>query len=144
MTQVRPQPDEYGRAHENYIALVPDGNLLEILESQGRELQTMLGGLSEAQANFRYAPGKWSVKQVLGHITDSERIFAYRALCIGRGDTTAQPGFEQDDYVKGANFDARTLRDLLAEFVAVRVATLATPALVRFWRLGATRHRESE
>jgi hypothetical protein len=84
----------------------------------------MLSGLSEQQAAYRYAPGKWSLKEALGHVTDTERIFAYRALRIARGDTTPQPGFEQDDYVRAAIFGSRTLAGLLDEFAAVRQASL--------------------
>ena len=85
----------------------------------------MLGTLSEARALHRYAPGKWSVKEVLGHLCDTERIYAYRALRFARNDATPLPGFEEDDYVPAGRFDARPLRDLLDEWQAVRSATLA-------------------
>jgi hypothetical protein len=81
--------------------------------------------VAEEDANFRYAPGKWSIKQLVGHVSDIERVFAYRALVFARGDKTPQPSVEQDDYVKGANFDDRTLEDIASEFRAVRDSSLA-------------------
>lgn len=123
MTQVRPQPGEYAPFYEKYIALVPDGNLLATLESSAQEWKALLKGLSDTQAGFRYAPGKWSIKEVLGHVTDTERVFVYRVLRIARGDQTPLSGFEQDDYVKEGKFSTRTLEDLLDEFSAVRFST---------------------
>jgi hypothetical protein len=124
MTQNRPQASEYAPYYEKYIAMVPDGEIEETLESQLRETKLLLGGLGEKGADFRYAEGKWSVNEVLGHISDSERIFAYRMLRIARGDQTPLAGFEQDDYVKTGNFSARPLADLLEEFTAVRRASI--------------------
>jgi hypothetical protein len=99
--------------------------VVETLERQLGETLALLGGLSEEQAGARYEPGKWSVKELVGHVVDTERIFAYRALRFARGDRTPIPGFEQDPYVAGGNFDARTLRDLADEFACVRRATVA-------------------
>jgi len=125
MTQNRPQKGDYALYYEKYIALVPSGDFLEILEEQKRELTRLLSPLSEQQAEFRYAPGKWSIKEILGHINDAERIFAYRLLRIARGDQTPLPGFEQDDYIGPGNFSARTLADLLHEFSTVREASVS-------------------
>jgi uncharacterized damage-inducible protein DinB len=125
MTQIRPESGEYAPFYQNYIALVPAGDLFSILDAQPREWKSLLGGLSEAQAEFRYDPGKWSIKEVVGHVADTERIFTYRVLRIARGDQTPLPGFEQDDYVKEGNFSTRKLADLLDEFSAVRNSTLA-------------------
>jgi uncharacterized damage-inducible protein DinB len=124
MTYKRPKPSDYAPFYENYISLVPEGELLQILESQLQDWQRLLGDLSEPAADFRYAPDKWSIKEVLGHVSDSERIFAYRLLRIARGDQTPLAGFEQDDYVRTANSSARNRSDLLAEFAAVRRATI--------------------
>jgi len=124
MTQNRPQPGEYAPFYEKYVALVPQENISGILETQLRETQQLLGGLAGHKADFRYAPDKWSIKEVLGHLADTERIFAYRLLRIARGDQTPLSGFEQDDYVKSGNFSARTLAGLLEEFAAVRHATI--------------------
>jgi uncharacterized damage-inducible protein DinB len=124
MTQIRPQAGEYAPFYASYIALVPSGDLLTTLDDAVHEWKSLLGNLTEAQAEFRYALGKWSIKEVVGHVTDTERIFAYRVLRIARGDQTPLSGFEQDDYVKEGNFSARKLADLLDEFSAVRHATL--------------------
>jgi len=124
MTQKRPQQGDYALFYENYVSLVPSGDFLEILRDQRRELVGLLSPLSEDQAEFRYAPGKWSIKEVLGHITDAERIFAYRLLCIARGDETPLASFEQDGYIKAGNFSARKLEDLLHEFSMVRESTI--------------------
>ena len=124
MTQNRPQQDEYALYYGKYIDLVPSGDFLEILQDQRRELVGLLSRLSDQQAEFRYAPEKWSIKEVLGHITDAERIFAYRLLRIARGDQTPLASVEQDGYIKNGNFAARGLSDLLEEFSAVREATI--------------------
>ena len=120
----RPAPSEYAPYYEKYVALVPDGEIVETLERQGQETLALLHSLSEEQAGGAYAEGKWSVKQVVGHVIDAERVFAYRALRFARGDRTPLPGFEQDDFMRGVNFDARTLSSLIDEFEAVRSATL--------------------
>lgn len=125
MTQNRPQKGDYALYYEKYVALVPSGDFLEILQEQQRELTRLLSPLTEQQAEFRYAPGKWSIKEILGHINDAERIFAYRLLRIARGDQTPLPGFEQDNYIEPGNFSARTLADLLHEFSTVREATVS-------------------
>lgn len=124
MTQKRPQKGDYALYYDNYIALVPSGEFLEILREQHRAMTRLLSPLTDQQAEFRYAPGKWSVKEVLGHVIDAERIFAYRILRIARGDQTPLAGFEQDGYIQTGNFSARTLTDLLEEFSSVREATI--------------------
>ncbi len=108
-----------------YLALVPDGDVLQLLDSQARETADLLRALDDAQARRRYAPGKWSIKQVVGHVTDTERVFAYRALAFSRHDPNPLPGFEQDDWVARAGFDVRRVDALAAEFETVRGATLA-------------------
>jgi uncharacterized damage-inducible protein DinB len=125
MPQKRPQQGDYALFYEKYVALVPSGDFLEILLNQQRDLVRLLSPLTEEQAEFRYAPGKWSVKEVLGHISDTERIFAYRMLRIARGDQTPLASFEQDGYIQNGNFSARKLADLLHEFSAVREATIS-------------------
>jgi uncharacterized damage-inducible protein DinB len=125
MPQKRPQQGDYALFYEEYVALVPSGDFLEILLNQQRDLVRLLSPLTEEQAEFRYAPGKWSVKEVLGHISDTERIFAYRMLRIARGDQTPLASFEQDGYIQNGNFSARKLADLLDEFSAVREATIS-------------------
>jgi hypothetical protein len=124
MTQIRPEPGEYASFYEKYIAMVPSGNILATLEAQLREWQSLLGELTDTQAEFCYEPAKWSIKETVGHVADTERVFAYRVLRIARGDQTPLSGFEQDDYVKEGNFSARKLPDLLDEFSAARKSTL--------------------
>lgn len=121
----RPEATEYADYYANYIAKVPGSDVLSVLESQRLQMLQLFAGRSERDGSFRYAPGKWSVKEVLGHITDTERIFTYRALRIARGDQTPLPGFEQDDFVKNGGFAERTLASLAEEFGLVRSASVA-------------------
>lgn len=121
----RPAASEYGPFYKNYISQVPDGDLLTILDDQRRDTQRLLGALPEAKALHRYAPGKWSVKEVVGHVTDSERVFSYRALRFARGDAQPLAGFDETAWVPAAAFDRRSLPDLLVELEAVRRATIA-------------------
>jgi uncharacterized damage-inducible protein DinB len=121
----RPEATEYAEYYGNYISKVPGTDVLGILESQRAQMLQLFAGRTERDGSFRYAPGKWTVKETLGHITDTERIFAYRALRIGRGDQTRLPGFEQDDFVRNGGFAARTLADLAEEFGAVRNASIS-------------------
>jgi uncharacterized damage-inducible protein DinB len=121
----RPGVSEYEPAYEKYVVKVPDGDLLALLESQGQETQDLLATIPEARALHRYAPGKWSIKEVVGHIMDAERVFSYRALRFARGDRTPLPGFDETVYAPAGKFDARSLPDLAAELSAVRHATIA-------------------
>lgn len=121
----RPAPTEHAEFYANYIAKVPGMDVLGVLEAQRLQMLQLFTGRSERVGNFRYAPGKWTVKEVLGHVTDTERIFSYRALRIARGDSTPLPGFEQDDYVRDGAFGERTLADLAEEFGTVRSASVA-------------------
>ncbi|HEV3420461.1 MAG TPA: DinB family protein [Candidatus Acidoferrum sp.] len=125
MTQKRPQPNDYAPYYGKYVMLVPDGDFLEILETQLRDMKLLLEPLTDHQADFRYAPGKWSIKESIGHVNDAERIFAVRMLRIARGDQTPLPGFEQDDFVKVSNASSQKLSVLLEEFTAIRRATIA-------------------
>jgi len=120
----RPEAREYADFYASYIAKVPGSDVLNVLESQRLQMLQLFAGRSERDGGFRYAPGKWTVKEVLGHITDTERIFAYRALRIARGDQTPLAGFEQDDYVRSGAFGERTLAGLSEDFAAVRTASI--------------------
>jgi hypothetical protein len=120
----RPKAGEYAEFYANYISKVPGTDVLGVLEAQRPQMLHLFAGRSERDGGFRYGPGKWTVKEVLGHITDTERIFTYRALRIARGDATPLPGFEQDDFVRNGGFAARTLADLAEEFGAVRSASI--------------------
>jgi len=134
---VKPTPDEYPAAFQAYVGPVEVSRGPELLLTQPDRLGTRLGGLSEAAALARYAPGKWSVKEVIGHLSDVERVMSYRLLRIARGDATPLPGFDENEYVAGAGFDRRPLMDLLDDFRAVRGSTatlvegLPTQAWVR-------------
>lgn len=121
----KPEPSEYLPYYGAYIALVPEGDVLSTLASQMNETQALIRGLPSGVATYRYAPGKWSVNEVLGHVLDSERIFAERALRFARNDSTPLPGFEQDDYVRNASFEAYALADLATEFESVRRSTVS-------------------
>jgi uncharacterized damage-inducible protein DinB len=120
----RPEANEYAPYYEKYVSLVPDEDLVGTLGRQGAGTLALLRGLDEGRGAHRYAPGKWSVRQLVGHVNDAERIFSYRALAIARGDTQPLPGMEQEEWMAGADFDARTLSSLADEFEAVRSATL--------------------
>jgi uncharacterized damage-inducible protein DinB len=121
----RPDASEYLSYYGKYVALVPDGDLVQTLRTQLDETLALVRGLPEAQGGHRYAPGKWSIREVLGHLIDAERIFAYRALRIARGDTTPLPGFDENMYAETSDADARTLADLADELEHVRLANLA-------------------
>ncbi|MBM3908634.1 MAG: DinB family protein [Gemmatimonadetes bacterium] len=122
---VRPEADEFAPFYAGYVAAVPDGDVTRTLAEQGDALLTRLKGLSEAQASSAYAPGKWTVKEVMCHITDTERIFAYRLLRIARGDTTPLASFDENAYAAECGANDRSFDTLLGEFAAVRGATLA-------------------
>jgi uncharacterized damage-inducible protein DinB len=120
-----PQRDEYGEFYNGYVRRVPEGSdIMVVLSGQPDELAQLLHGVSDEGANVRPAPGEWSIKEVMGHVCDVERVFSYRALRIGRGDTAALPGFEQDDYVRATDFNRRTLADLIEEFRLQRRANV--------------------
>jgi hypothetical protein len=129
----RPKPSEYPSYYEPYISLVKDDNVLRVLEDQVLSVQAVLSEVPEEREDFTYADGKWTLKEVMGHIIDSERIFAYRVLRIARNDKTPLPGYEQDDYVPNGNFNKRTLYDLGHEFGIVRESNL-----ILFKNLGET------
>ncbi len=120
-----PRGGEYAPLHGTYVELaIERGGPASLLTVQTQQLRRICEGVSEEGALHRYAPGKWSVKEVLGHIADAERVFSYRALRIARGDVTPLPGFDENEYVEAAGFDTRGLQDLLEDFAAVRHATV--------------------
>lgn len=120
----RPDPSEYTPYYGKYIDLVPDGDILDTLERQGSDTAILLGGVDPDRGEHRYAPGKWTLNQVLVHVMDTERIFAYRALRFSRGDETPLPGFEQDDYIKHVANVRYHLSDLAAQFARLRASNL--------------------
>jgi uncharacterized damage-inducible protein DinB len=125
MALARPAPNEYASFYETYVSKVAGSDIVSILDAQRLQMAQLFAARSERDGNFRYAADKWTVKEVLGHISDTERIFAYRALRIARADQTPLSGFEQDDYVRTGGFGERSLAELAEEFAAVRSATLS-------------------
>ena len=121
----RPAAGEYLPYYDRYISLVHEDDALEALKRQRDEMLPLLRALSEAQGALRYAPGKWSIKQVLGHVTDGERVFAYRAMRFARADATPLPGFDENAYVSSATFDAESLADLVDALESVRRSSIA-------------------
>jgi len=124
MTRSRPAAGDYAPYAEQYVVLVSGDDILGALGNQLKQTTTLFSGRSKRDGNFRYAPGKWTVKEVVGHVADTERIFAYRAMRFARGDQTPLSGFEQDDYVRGARFTERRLADVVEEYADVRRANL--------------------
>jgi hypothetical protein len=122
---LRPQPGEYAPYYDRYISLVRGDDVLCELDEQRRQTLLLLSGRSESDGDLRYAPEKWSVKELLGHLNDTERIMSYRALRIARGDATPIEGYEQDDYVRNGPFAQRSLADLIEDYIAVRRATIS-------------------
>jgi hypothetical protein len=122
-TSQRPDSSEYAAPFKTYVDAVPEGDLITLLAEE-QVLKLVIGVDDGRASSYAYAPGKWTIKQMVGHISDTERIFSYRVLRIGRGDETPLPGFEQDGYVEHAQSNKRTLASLLEEFAAVRKATI--------------------
>lgn len=125
MMMERPEKDEYAEFYANYVSLVAETDVVSALRDQPDELRELLAEISAAEKeNFRYASGKWSVKELLGHIVDGERVFSYRALRISRGDETPLAGFEENTYVANSNFNDSSLADLVEEFSLLRRANV--------------------
>ncbi|GAA0343107.1 DinB family protein [Bacillus carboniphilus] len=120
----RPTPGEYNPYYKNYVNLVPDGDLLETLSDQINKTVKLVRTLNEKQCLFRYGPDKWSIKQVIGHVTDTERIMGYRMLCIARGETVALPGYDDQLYIQHASFESQSMEELTDHLVAVRQSTI--------------------
>jgi hypothetical protein len=121
----RPAATEYPSYSQKYVDLVPEEDIVAALEKQGRDTVALLRSLTEEKAKSRYAPGKWSVKEVVRHFTDGERVFDYRALAFARGEKASLPGFDENEYAAASDADSRSLRDLIDEYDAVRRSTVA-------------------
>jgi len=119
-----PRPDEYAPYYGRYLALIEGDDVHAILAAQAVSTARLLAATDETRGLHRYAPGKWSVKETLGHIADAERVFAYRALRFARADRTELPGFDENAWVPAGEFDRRPLAELAAALAAVRAATL--------------------
>jgi hypothetical protein len=121
----RPDESEYDTYYQKYVALVPETEIIGPLETQVGDLRSLVGGLPEERGTFAYDDGKWTIKEVLSHLIDGERIFAYRAFRIARGDKTPIEGFEQDGYIENSHANRRGFAELLDEFAQLREANLA-------------------
>ena len=121
-----PKPGEYPDYYSVYIQHIPeDQDIMKVLEDGKNKLQKLLGSLPEEKGNYAYAEGKWSIKEVLGHMADVERVMSYRAMSIARGEKQSLPGFEQDDYVNVAGFNKRSLTSLAEELLLIRNSSIA-------------------
>lgn len=121
----RPTEAEYATFYAGYVGLVPESDILAVLEPQVEEIRRFLAPVSAEKETYRYAEGKWSIRQVLGHLVDGERIFGHRAFCISRGEEAALPSFDEKQYVDGARSEEVPLRELVDELALVRQANLA-------------------
>nr|WP_263323397.1 DinB family protein [Neobacillus sp. Marseille-Q6967] len=120
----RPTENEYPTYYQPYLNLVSEGDLVKLLKDNLKEMITLFEGISDEEALHRYAQGKWSVKEVLGHITDTERIMSYRLLRVSRGDQTPLAGFNETDYVEAAQTNNLPMKAILEDFKATRNATI--------------------
>ena len=118
----RPNNNEYAAYFETYVSLVPESDIVSAMRNQADELREIFSQISDDKGLYRYAEGKWTIKELLGHLIDGERVFAYRALRFARADKTPLPGFDQDPYVENANFNNVKLSDLLEEMLSLRNA----------------------
>ena len=120
MNQRRPEPSEHNAYFKRYIDLVPEMDITAALETQLGVTSRVLRATGEERGSFRYAPGKWSIKEVVGHIGDGERVFGYRAMCIARGETTSLPNFDENTYAAQAGFDGWKLAELIDQLEQLR------------------------
>lgn len=122
----RPVPGDYPEYFGRYIEKVPDGDLLEILATQATETRALLSSQAAVErADFSYGPGKWTLKEVVGHMADTERVMAYRALAFARGEASPLPSFDENSYAREAHFGARSLTELVEDFATARASTLS-------------------
>ena len=140
LTQV--PPEEAASFYGPFLAMFPDGRVGMHLQAQASELEALCAGLSESGAMFRYADGKWTVKEVIGHLLDTERVFGYRLLRISRGDVTPMPGFDETSYVPAGQFNQRSVNELVSEFKLQRASTVGTREWRPFGRVAS--HRDCE
>ena len=121
----RPATSEYNPYYQKYVAGVPEGDLLETLQQQGAETVRLLRGITDEKSQYAYAPGKWTIREAVGHVTDAERVFTYRALAFARGDESPLPSFDENRWAEVSNATHRSIEDHVDDFIAVRASTLA-------------------
>jgi hypothetical protein len=120
----RPEATEYASFFSGYVSLVPEADVLGVLGAQVAELRALAAGVPAERETFRYEPAKWSIREVFGHLGDAERVFGHRAFCISRGEKASLPGFDENAYVEGSDFNRRSLASLVGELCAVRSVNL--------------------
>jgi hypothetical protein len=121
----RPLENEYAPAFQGYVSRVDEDDIMQAMRSQIDALDVLLDRVPPERETYRYGEGKWSIREIVGHLIDGERVFGYRALCLARGETQNLPGFDQDQYMLTAPFDRIDLEDLLSEFRLVRLSNIA-------------------
>lgn len=121
----RPNESEYAPYYQQYIDYVNESEILPVLRAQMDDLDVLLDRVPDERETHRYAEGKWSIREMIGHLIDGERVFGYRAFCIARGETQNLPGYEQDDYLRTAPYNHITLEDLLSELRLIRLGNIA-------------------
>lgn len=121
-----PAASEYAPFYAGYVARVPEADILTVLEAQRAELRAVASSIPSDRERYAYAAGKWTIRDMFGHLGDAERVFGYRAFCIGRGESAALPGFDENEYVARAGFGDCPLADLASELVQLRETNLAT------------------
>ncbi len=120
---LKPSPSTYNPYFKRYVDQVPEEDLMTAFKKQSAGMETFLNSISEEKSNYAYAEGKWTIKELLQHIIDTERIFNYRALCVARGERQSLPGFEEDDYAANSYANNRTWESLVKEFLSLRHST---------------------
>jgi hypothetical protein len=121
---MRPERGDYPEYYDRYMVMVESGDIVKVMENQLQTTGNFFNSITEEQGDIAYAEGKWTVKEVIGHVNDTERIMAYRALAIARGEKKSLPGFEQDEYVANSNFTKRILTDLIEEYRTLRASNI--------------------
>lgn len=119
-----PEDSEYAHYYSTYVDHVPKENIISLLNSQMHEFYTLANAIRGDKALTPYAEGKWTLKQMIGHMIETERVFAYRALSISRGDKTELPGMDQDEWMEDSNYNSRSVANLCNEYLAVRTSTI--------------------
>jgi len=125
MSFLRPAADEFAPYYATYVSKVADADILDVLREQGEVFRGLLARVPDEKRLFAYAEGKWTLAEAIQHISDTERVFAYRALRVARGDIISLPGFDQDNWIPTSEANARSLQSLVEEFTAIRAASVA-------------------
>jgi hypothetical protein len=121
----RPTETEYAPYYQDYVNQLSESDVMSVLRSELDDLDVLLARVPAEKETYAYAQGKWTIREIIGHLIDGERVFGYRALCIARGETQNLPGFEQDDYLRTAPYKYIDLEDLLSELRLVRLSNIA-------------------